>query len=313
MSLESSRASRYRPEVAPAQRGAVWRAAGHAPQGPGDLADLDLGRGARRGARLCRRPAQAGARARRRRGHHRRQPPAPLRHVCCGAEHRRHRGADLPGLGGRRDGLCPRPRRGEVRGGAEPGAGRQAHLHRRAHAAAANGRLRGGARARRLRPHPPSRLRARAGAGPARDARERRRRRLVARRDRQGPGLGRERDALHLRHHRPPQGRDADPRQHRASRPRTATSSTTSRPTTPCSPICPWPGWATTSSPTARPSRAPCAWPARRAPRPSSRTAGRSRPPTSSPRRASTRTCSPRSWCAWRMPGGSRRPCSTTS
>ncbi len=46
--------------------------------------------------------------------------------------------------------------------------------------------------------------------------------------------------------------------------------------------------------------RAPCAWPARRARRPSSRTAARSRPPTSSPRRACTRTCSPRSWCAWR-------------
>ena len=45
-------------------------------------------------------------------------------------------GADLPGLGGRRDGLRPRPRGGQIRGRAEPGAGRQAHLHRRADAEA---------------------------------------------------------------------------------------------------------------------------------------------------------------------------------
>ena len=46
--------------------------------------------------------------------------------------------------------------------------------------------------------------------------------------------------------------------------------------------------------------------PARRARRPSSRTGARSARPTSSPRRACSRTCSPRSWCAWRTRAGSR-------
>ena len=44
--------------------------------------------------------------------------------------------------------------------------------------------------------------------------------------------------------------------------------------------------------------------PAPRARRPSSRTAARSARPISSRRRACSRTCSPRSWCAWRMRAG---------
>ena len=61
------------------------------------------------------RPAQARPRARRHGRHHRRQPPAPLCDVRRGAEPRRHSGAGLPGLGGRRDGLRARACRGEVR------------------------------------------------------------------------------------------------------------------------------------------------------------------------------------------------------
>src|SRR5690606_34157528 len=106
-------AARYRPEVAPAQRGAIRCAPRSAPQGPGDLADLDLGPAARGGACLCHRPAQARARSWGRGRHHRRQPPTPLRRLRGGAEHRRHRSSHLSGLGGRRDGLCPRPRGGE--------------------------------------------------------------------------------------------------------------------------------------------------------------------------------------------------------
>ncbi len=91
------------------------RSSGDAPQGLRHLADLDLGTAARRGPRLRHRPAQARPRARRRGGHHRRQPAAPLRHVRGRAEPRRHPRPGLPGLGGRRDGLRARARRGAVR------------------------------------------------------------------------------------------------------------------------------------------------------------------------------------------------------
>ena len=80
-------------------------------------------------------------------GHHRRQPPAPLRDVRGGAEPRRHSRSRLPGRGGRRDGLRARARRGEVRRRRGPGAGRQGHLHRRPPAEARAHHLRRGARA----------------------------------------------------------------------------------------------------------------------------------------------------------------------
>ena len=59
--------------------------------------------------------------------------------------------------------------------------------------------------------------------------------------------------------------------------------------------------------------RRPCACAARKAPRPWSRTGARSARPISSRRRACSRTCSPRSWCAWRTRAGSRSACSTIS
>ena len=162
------------------------RSSGDAPQGLRHLADLDLGTAAPRGLRLRHRPEEARARARRRGGHHRRQPAAPLRHVRGRAEPRRHPGPRLPGLGGRRDGLRARARRGAVRSRRRPGAGRQGRLHRRSPAEARAHHLRRGARARRLRSRPPAFLQARAGPGARGDARQLRHRGLVARGDRQG-------------------------------------------------------------------------------------------------------------------------------
>ena len=109
---------------------------------------------------------EARPRARRHGGHRRRQPPAPLCHVRRRAEPRRHSRARLPGLGGRRDGLRARARRGEARRRRGPGAGRQDRLDRRAAAAAAQDRLRRPERPQELRPGQPACLRARPGAGP---------------------------------------------------------------------------------------------------------------------------------------------------
>ena len=235
-------------------------APGHAPQGLRHLADLDLGAAARRGARLRRRPAQARARARRCGGHHRRQPPAPLCHLRRRAEPRRHRRAGLPGLGGRRDGLRARARRGEVRRRrrTRSRSTRSSPSPTGCRSCARSSTTRSAGSPATIRPTciPSSTCRS---SGREEMRAQRRRRRLVARRDRQGQGRRRQRDALYLGHHRPAQGRDADARQHRPLGRRTATSSTASRPTTRCSPICRWPGSATTSSPTARPMPAPCA------------------------------------------------------
>ena len=142
---------RHRTQAAAAQCRALWRAAGPAPQGLRHLADVDLGPAARRGAPVRRRPAQARHRARRRGGHHRRQPAEAVRHLRGRAERGRHRRADLPGLGGGRDGLRARAFRGEVRRRPEPGAGRQGDLGGRPAAEAQAGHLRRAARAGALR------------------------------------------------------------------------------------------------------------------------------------------------------------------
>ena len=116
----------------------------------------------------------------------------------------------------------------------------------------------------------------------------------VARRHRGAARARTSRHPLHLGHHRPAQGRDADLRQHRRSRPATATPSTSSDETRRCSPICRWPGSATTSSPTRSPIVGGLL---RQLPRePGDRHRGPARDrhrPTSSRRRACSRTCSP--------------------
>ena len=94
-------------------------------------------RPARRGARLRHRPAQARASSAATRWPssattaRASMPPSPPCRASAASPCR------LPGLGGRRDGLRARARRGEVRRRPEPGAGRQAHLGRRPPAEAA--------------------------------------------------------------------------------------------------------------------------------------------------------------------------------
>ena len=239
-------------------------------------------------------------------GHHRRQPPAPLRDLRGRAEPRRHPRARLPGLGGRRDGLRARARRGEVRR-------RRRTRSRSTRSSPSPSGCRSCARIIYDEERGLASLRSRPACIPSRTCRssgreemrrQPRRRGLVARRDRQGQGRGRQRDALHLGHHRPAQGRDADARQHhplRAERQQVRRLHGRRHPARLSAD-----GLGRRSHLLLRPGlrRRPCACAARRARRPWSRTGARSAPPISSRRRACSRTCSPRSWCAWRTRAG---------
>ena len=254
------------------------------------------------------RPAQARPRARRRGGHHRRQPAAPLCDLRGRAEPRRHRRAGLPGLGGRRDGLRARARRGEVRHRPEPGAGRQGHLGRRpaaeAQAASSTTSSAGSPRYDPASLHSFEHVQK---LGREELRRNAGRRRLVARRDRQGQGRRRQRHALHVGHHRPAQGRDADARQHRRLRPERQQV----RPLHDRGHAAGLPadGLGGRSHLLLRPGL--CGRHVRGLPgepRDHHRGPPRDRArPISSRRRACSRTCSPRSWCAWRTPAASRR------
>ena len=179
--------------------------------------NLDLGAGARRGARLFGRPRGARPQARRHGRHRRRQPAAALLGDVRGAGARRHSGAGLRRLGRRRDGLRARARRGAHRRGRGPGAGRQDPFDRRP-AAAARATSSTTSRAA-CATTTTSGCKSFADVqklGPRRDSppMPRRLQRWEAA-SRGGQGLGPHRHALHLGHHRPAQGRDADPRQPR--------------------------------------------------------------------------------------------------
>ena len=158
-----------------------------------------------------RRPADRG----------RRQPAAALLVDVRGAVAGRRAGAGLPGLGGRRAGLCRRACRRALRAGREPGAGRQAAGDPEEGAVARRRDLRRSARPAALRG--PAVLRR--GAGARRQAARGDARPGVGR-GRQGARRGRRHHALHLGHDRPAQGRGAELRQSRSGRPRPAPSST---------------------------------------------------------------------------------------
>ena len=152
--------------------------------------------------------------------------------------------------------------------------------------------LRRAARPARLRPHPPEIDHRRAKASAARSSRAIRlpQRRWQSSVDRT-QGLRPRRHSLHLGHHRPAQGRDADLRQsHHLGAQRQSVRSAR-RETKKSSPICRSPGSAITCSPTRSPTSPGSASTVRKRRRPSSRIAARSAPPTRSRRRASTRTC----------------------
>ena len=198
-----------------ARNAAVRGAAGHPPQGSRHLADLDLGAG--RATRCAPSPSacsELGLEARRHGRHHRRQPAAPL---LDASRPRRALGAH-PGAGLRRTrsptrwptcSSTPRStlrRRRRTRSRSTSCSRSPTALPRlRAH------RLRRAARPARLRPRAactPSTTCRRSAARRWRPIRGAARWRWT--RDRRGQGHRPRGHALHLRHHRPAQGRDAD-------------------------------------------------------------------------------------------------------
>ena len=165
---------------------------------------MDLGGRADRNARHRRRIGRFGRRPGRHHRHHRRQPTAPLLVDLLGADAGRRPGADLPGSQRGGNGLHHRPRGHRPRHRRGPGAGRQAAGDPRPPWPPADNRLQGRARPdrnRRVRPDLPGRA-APVRRGPARD---------VGLRDRGRPGRRPLRPALHIRHHRRAQRRDAEP------------------------------------------------------------------------------------------------------
>ena len=224
-------------------------AAGDPREGPRNLADLVVEAGAGRGAEPRLRSAHPRAPARRDARHHRGQPPASLLGDGRGADARGDPRSALPGRGGRGDGLRPLQRRGAHRHRRGPGAGRQDPGGEGPLPRAGADRLRRSARAPALRPGAASLLRGRAvgGAGPRAKPSGLLRARGGAR-----SGERRGDHALHLRHHRHAEGRDALSTR-TSSRPGGAGSSGSgSPPTRRCWPTCRWHGWATTSSAIAR-------------------------------------------------------------
>ena len=125
----------------------------------------------------------------------------------------RRAGAGLRRFRRRRDGLRARPCGGDARGGAGPGAGRQAPLRRRPHAAPPAHPLRRGAGPAGLRPCPPApdRRGDRGGTEPPRRPPDRAAGDGARARGRQG--LGPRHHPLHLRHHGAAEGGDAHLRQ----------------------------------------------------------------------------------------------------
>ena len=120
-----SRRGGHLSEIADPQCPRLRRPAGDAAQGSGHLADADLGATARRGPRLCGRPASPRTEARRHHGDRRRQPAEALCLGDGGAGARRRAGAGLCRRGRGRTVLRAGACRGALRRGRGPGAGRQ--------------------------------------------------------------------------------------------------------------------------------------------------------------------------------------------
>ncbi len=111
--------------VAAASRALARQAPCAAREGPRHLADVDLGRGGRRGPEAGCRPARAGLPSRRSPGDHRREPAADVLRDDGGAVARWSPGADVPGRDRRRNGLRVPQRGDRLRDRRRPGAGRQ--------------------------------------------------------------------------------------------------------------------------------------------------------------------------------------------
>ncbi len=156
----------YVSEIAARACAGAAGAAGQPREGLRDLAELELGRGRRRGRGAGLRSRGQRVPARRQARDHRRQPAAALLGDRRDAGAGRRAGADLPGFDRRRDGLCARPCRGAFRGGRRPGAGRQTGRDQGALPAARKGDLLRSARHAALRPALARRLREGAGARP---------------------------------------------------------------------------------------------------------------------------------------------------
>ncbi len=180
---------------------------GHAREGPGHLADLDVAPGRRRGPRVGLRARGAGVRSRHAPRDHRRQPSTPVLVDARGAGGRRHRRADVPGRARRRLRVRPQRRRDRVRDRRGPGAGRQDARGEGGRADARAHLLRRPARPAQLRGR--DELRAPAGDRPRVRPRESR---LVRRAGRARATRRRVRHALHVRHDGKAEGRAPDAR-----------------------------------------------------------------------------------------------------
>ena len=213
------RGAGYRAEAAIAQRCRPRQAAGHAREGSGDLADLDLGASAGRDPRSVDRPLRARTETRRDGCDRRRQPAASLLGVHRGAGARRDSGAGLPGLRCRRDGLRPGARRGCVRDCREPGAGRQGAVDRRPRADPALHGLLRSARPQEVRPYLAQVVRRDSADRPRGAAQEPAARRMVALRDRPRQGQRHVGHALYVGNDGQTEGRDPHPHQRRRLRP----------------------------------------------------------------------------------------------
>ena len=283
---------RHLPEAGDAERRDPRGPRRHPREGLWHLAVLHVAAVRRAGPPDRPRPCLAGIRARGPDRDRRRQPPGALLGHARHPGPRRGAGASLPGFDREGDAVHRRPRRGALRSGRGSGAGGQAPEGTRPMPPPRGHRVRRSPRPPPLPgpgPHEPGRPQG------ARAPLRRRAPRLFRPGGRQGPGRRPRRHLLHLRHHRSAQGGHAvplEPDRHRPERHRprgVAGDGGGAR--------LPAHGVGRRSHVLLRPVHRRRVQPrtARRVPAPSSRTCARSAPPTSSPRRASGRTSSPRS------------------
>ena len=150
------RGTRHLSEILAAPRQGAPGPPRHARKGLRHLAVLDLETGQGRDRGLFLRSARNRRQARRSHRHRRRQPSQALLDHVRGPGDRRGAGAALPGFRGRGDVLRAGSRRGSLRRGRKPGAGRQAARRARTLPVLGADRLRRHPGAARLQPRLPA-------------------------------------------------------------------------------------------------------------------------------------------------------------